>query len=48
MSREERIANLKIADNVGLTDNVDLFALTEEKFSELGEEVFEDPADRES
>jgi hypothetical protein len=41
LSRKDRIINLKVIDNVGQTDGVDLLALSEEDFSRLEEEVMD-------
>lgn len=40
-SRKDKINDLKIVDNVGMTDNVDLNALTDEEFRKLEDEVFD-------
>lgn len=39
LSRKDRIIDLKVIDNVGQTDGVDLFALSEEDFNRLEEQV---------
>jgi hypothetical protein len=39
LSRKDRIIALKVIDNVGQTDGVDLSALSEEDFNRLEEQV---------
>ena len=41
LSRKDRIINLKVIDNVGQTDGIDLLALSDEDFSRLEEEVMD-------
>lgn len=40
-TRDERINELKIIDNVGMLDGIDLYRLTDEEFDRLELEVVE-------
>lgn len=46
MTRQKRIDDLKVCDNTGMLDGLDLANLSEEDFSKLEEEVFEYSASR--
>lgn len=45
-SRKDRVINLKIIDNVGDTDGIDLFSLSDDEFSKLEDEIFKYASNR--